>query len=446
MPNLDALAPPAATARATCVLLETTPAAAPLPSSASWRVVTELAEAEALRPAWADLLERSASDDVTLTPDWLLTWWRVYGPFQGRRLRLALFFDGHRLIGLAPLLRRLHWHAPGLPFRRLELLASGEREGHGICSCHLNVIAERGAEARVAGLLGEALREEALGPWDELVLPMLAGDGPMPVLLAEALRAAGFASSVTVTGSAPCVPLPATWEGYLASLSCGRRRHLRRALRDFERWAGGEARAQRAATPADLERGKRILVGLHHRRWEGAGEAGVFRSPWYLAFHDAIMPRLLEMGALELTWLAVRGEPVAALYATAWRGKVSAYQCGRRADLPANVAPGIVLLAHALRTAIESGRRELDLLAGPYPYKLQLAPAARPLVCIRAARRSLVEGARRWAARGIGCLRAARAGASPGCRARAGRSFLAGPEIGGRVGKRIGFELISLCL
>ncbi len=402
---------PAAPARVPNELAHAAAPAGPIPWP--WRVVTEAAEAEALRPQWEALLARSASDEVTLTPDWLLTWWRVYGPLGGRRLRLGLFFDGGRLIGLAPLLARWHWHRPGLPFRRLEYLGSGEREGHGICSCHLNVVAERGAEARVAGLLAAAVTAGALGPFDEVVLPMMAGDGPMPALLAEAFRAAGLESDVAVIGSAPYVPLPATWDGYLRSLSAGRRRHLLRSLRDFERWAGGEARLERAATAADLERGKAVLVGLHHRRWEGVGEPGVFRSPWHLAFHDAILPRLLERGALELTWLSVRGEPVAALYATAWRGKVAAYQCGRRTDLPGKVAPGTVLLAHAIRAAVAAGRREFDLLSGAYPYKLQLAPAVRPLVRVRAARRSLREGARRWAERSVGCLRAARRAVSP---------------------------------
>ena len=41
------------------------------------------------------------------------------------------------------------------------------------------------------------------------------------------------------------------------------------------------------------------------------------------------MAWLLEQGALELLWLSVRGEPVAALYGMVWAGKVYAYQCGR---------------------------------------------------------------------------------------------------------------------
>src|SRR4051794_7112641 len=104
-------------------------ATAPTCSPTSTRsVVTDLVEAERLRPIWLDLLQRSASNELTLTPDWLLTWWRVYGHRRGRRLCLVLFFDAGRLIGLAPLLRRRHWYAPGIPFWRLELVGADECE------------------------------------------------------------------------------------------------------------------------------------------------------------------------------------------------------------------------------------------------------------------------------------------------------------------------------
>ena len=51
------------------------------------------------------------------------------------------------------------------------------------------------------------------------------------------------------------------------------------------------------------------------------------------------------------------------------------------------------------------GRRELDFLGGASRYKGQLATGRRPLVTLRAARPSLVEGARRLAEAGRILLR-----------------------------------------
>jgi len=79
-----------------------------------------------------------------------------------------------------------------------------------------------------------------------------------------------------------------------------------------------------------------------------------------------------------------------------------------------------VMVAYALRAAVESGRREFDALAGASLYKSQLLPAARPLVQVRAARRSFREWLRRAAERGIAgarglrnALRAARGRGAP---------------------------------
>jgi hypothetical protein len=50
-----------------------------------------------------------------------------------------------------------------------------------------------------------------------------------------------------------------------------------------------------------------------------------------------------------------------------------------------------VILALAIRRAIEQGRREFDLQADEAFYKSQLTPHVRKLVQVRAARRCLVE-------------------------------------------------------
>ena len=367
-------------------------------------VVTDAAGAERLRPEWTDLLRRSGRVELTLSPDWMLTWWRVYGPTQGRRLRLALFRDGGRLVGLAPLLRRTHWHRGVVPFRRLEFLASGERDGHGLCSNHLNVIAERGAEETVARSLAAAVTAGTLGGWDELVLPMMDGDGPMPALLTAAFGDAGLPCEVVETARAPYITLPATWDDYLKGLSCTHRRQITRGLRAFDEWAGGTARLERVTDLAGLAEGQRILTALHHARWEG-GQSGVFRSPPFIEFHDLMMRHLLERGSLELTWLRVRGEPVAALYGMAWGDKAMAYQTGRRPDVPANVRLGGVILAYAIRAAIEAGRREFDLLADEAPYKMQLTTTVRPLVQVRVVRAAVREALRRRMESGVAALR-----------------------------------------
>lgn len=241
-----------------------------------------------------------------------------------------------------------------------------------------------------------------------MVLPVMDGEGPMPGLLTAALAGAGLAAECAQTDVATYATLPATWEAYLQALPKKKRYGIVRALRDFDEWAAGAAQLRRATTRPELEEGQRVLAALHNERWGAAGRRGAFRKPRFAAFHAAVLPQLLDVGALELLWLTVRGEPVAAMYNLVWNNKVYFYQCGRKPDAPAGQRLGIVMLAYALRGAVEAGRREFDALGDPSLYKSQVLTATRPLVQVRAVRRTPREWLRRAAGRGIDAARGLR--------------------------------------
>jgi CelD/BcsL family acetyltransferase involved in cellulose biosynthesis len=200
---------------------------------------------------------------------------------------------------------------------------------------------------------------------------------------------------LTTTGEAPYIELPSTWEAYLKGLSKKHRYSVVRTLRDFEAWSGGRHEFVHAATASQLEQGTRILIYLHLRRWQSEEGAGTFRSPRFLAFHDRVMPALHRQGALDLSWLMVRGKPIAAMYNIVWNNKVYFYQCGRDPEVSDSIRPGGVLLAHSIRSAIEAGRREFDFLNDVSRYKSQLANASRPMVQLRVARPGMLEFFRR---------------------------------------------------
>ncbi|HUS62907.1 MAG TPA: GNAT family N-acetyltransferase [Kofleriaceae bacterium] len=374
----------------------------------SWQVITAEGRLRELASEWEALAERSDQDQPTVSPAWILAWWRAFGAEGGRRLRVVTVRRAGRLIGLAPLASRAAWDRQTLPSRRLELVPSGEPEADDIASDYIGVVAERGCEQAVGDALAEAIAGGALGPWDELVLPRMNLDGPMVPVLATALEGLGRVVFSVSSGS-PYIPLPATWDEYLAQLSASNRRRVRQSLRAFDAWTGGHARLRVARTRAELEEGTRVLRELHGQRWRAAGELGVFASARFAAFHGEVMPALLEKGALELMWLCAHGEPVAALYNIVWNGAVQFYQSGRRTDLPGNLRPGLVIHALAIRRAIELGRREYDFLTGTSRHKQELALAVRPMGTLRILRPGAVDRARLLYERGVALVRAARA-------------------------------------
>jgi CelD/BcsL family acetyltransferase involved in cellulose biosynthesis len=356
-----------------------------------------------------------------MSPTWAATWWEVFGGVDGRSLRLGLVRDGGRLVGLAPFVARTHWYGGALPFRRIELVGTGEPREDEICSEYVGVLAAGGEEHAVAEAVATALARGQFGAFDEVCLPAMNAGTPMPEALAGALRQRGLDVTIVAEADAAIAVLQPTWDAWLATLPGRRRYVVTRSLRDFDRWAGGTARVEVVTTEADLERAREALVELHEARWSRSERAhGAFRSARFREFHARVMPRLLKEGALDLSVLSAHGRPVGVLYAIRWAGRVAYYQSGRRVDLPDGVRPGIVLHAHAIRRAIDAGCREYDLLGGSSQFKRTLAQGSRTLVRLRATRPGLLEAARRVGtqqvrrARGLwASLRGAREPAAP---------------------------------
>jgi len=140
-----------------------------------------------LEPQWQALVEASAQPEPMLAPDWAMTWWKYYR--SGRLLAVGIFRKDDEIVGLAPLCRRIFSYRPD-PFRRLELMGSSGDEADGVCGEYLAPIAAAGSEADVARAFSAALAQNLFGPWDELVLELMDGEGAITAPLIEALQSA----------------------------------------------------------------------------------------------------------------------------------------------------------------------------------------------------------------------------------------------------------------
>ena len=367
-------------------------------------LATDWAALEALTPEWDRLLASSRHNLVMRGPTWSLAWWRVFGGGEGRKARVVTFRRGSELVGVVPLLSR---RTNGLC--RLELFGTGEPECDEVCAEHLGFVVAPGEEQAVTRSFSALLRDDALGPWDQLDLVALSGDDTMGPLLCEALRGSGRLGC-GVAGGAPFARLPSTWASYLSSLSSSQRQRVTRTLTAFERWTGGDHALVFAADQRELARGLGILERLHSERWQAEGRPGAFASPRFRTFHRLVAPKLFDRGELELGWLLVRGRPVAAVYNLLCNGAVRFYQSGRIAHGPTGVSLGIVTHLYAMQRAIAAQRSEYDFLGGVGRYKLELCHDVRPLLRLMVSRRSVVaelQRATRLAGRAIRFWRSA---------------------------------------
>ncbi|MFQ3649751.1 MAG: GNAT family N-acetyltransferase [Gemmataceae bacterium] len=338
-----------------------------------------LAEGE-LGRAWKELLECSATASAFLSPEWLLPWWQVYGPTQGRQPWIFTYWRGGRLIGFAPLSLRTHYPRYQIPLRRWEIWGSGEAEADAVCSDYLNVLALPGAEADVAAGLEHCLRTSPLG--HELVIPLMDMSSQQTLALQQAFLARGWWMQIEQPTESRWIELPTSWEAYLAARKASSRYWIRRTLRDLQQWAGSTLLVREAQRPEELPFLQEHLIRLHQERWQGTS-GGTFRSRLFLAFHRRIQEQWLARGQLQLAVLWGHAQPIAAVYNLYWRDQVLFYQCGRSLQVPRGLRPGAWILAWSVQQAIARRFRRFDFLGGVASYKAQFASEVRRLAQVR---------------------------------------------------------------
>lgn len=367
--------------------------AAPKQTGLRFEMISDRVSLEKFAPSWRALLNRSQPEAMQ-SPDWLLTWWDIYGEGTDRQLRVGTFWSDGELVGMAPLCRRTVTYRGGLRFRRLEFLGSDVDENDGVCSEYLGLNTAPGFEQQVVEATVHQMARGAFGAWDEILLSAMNGASDQPRHLAEAFEQADMRVHLEETTSAPYVKLPDTWDAYIKQLSKSKRWNLKTQQKEFDAWAAGEA-VWREVRPADeLDRAMTMLSDLHEIRWKAEGKTGVFAAARFRAFHDRFARLMLDQGKLELIWVERADRPLAAVYAFREAGRVYYYQSGRVMDLPDKVRVGSLLVAHAIRRAIERGDKEFDLLGGPARYKFTFTDLTRPIIRLRVARPGLRETTR----------------------------------------------------
>ncbi len=262
---------------------------------------------ESERRAWADLWQRTPGAQPFLHPTW--------HPDHSN-LMIVSSWKGSRLTGVLPLSRRL----------------GGFQSNGSARSDILDPLAECGETRRT-------LLEFALSQPRGLI--SLSG-------LLEPHPEFG-----TQDASGQRIPLPRGWDEFERRLGSSLRQDLRRRKGVTVRTA-----RRSEALPAF-----EVLVGLHRDRWRRRNLPGAF------GFGRARFHRrwLAEGGPARIISLELGGEILAAIYILEGKGIWSYYQSGLRPT--PGLSCGSILIAEAIRQAIDEGVSTFDMLRGDEPYK-----------------------------------------------------------------------------
>jgi CelD/BcsL family acetyltransferase involved in cellulose biosynthesis len=340
-------------------------------------LVREWSEAEfaASAQAWEDLRARSDADPLFMGWDWQWLWWHHHKGLLGGTLSIIACYAGSRLVGLAPFYLHSATHRAGIRAGRMEIIGSTFRDGRGVFSEYLDLIADRAHSEAVVAAVGTHLRQDRR--WADLVISNSPSAGVAAILVRSQLAVGGLVREIDHLESHRA-ELPADFQVYLRTLAGGTRRKLwnqRSKLVNPELVVAG---------PADVFRAFDLIDSFHQHRWNTAQYVGVARD-----FHFALAPALIARGALRMSTLYSAGTPLAVMYNVRLGMTEYNIQSGFDPAQGSGLSPGYLHFGYSLEEACRDGLQRFDFLAGQgrhRQYKQDFVTTEFPLVTFQAIR------------------------------------------------------------
>ncbi|HWR97750.1 MAG TPA: GNAT family N-acetyltransferase [Candidatus Methanoperedens sp.] len=308
------------------------------------------------RTAWRELFgERPHEPSVSF--EWTQALFRNHlGPED--RLLLVVLKDAHRICGFIPLVaesRRIF----GLPLVTLYPLS--ERY-----NTHSDLLLAR-ATAECVRCFLDAVMSLPL-PWDVFSMRRLVEGGALTMCLENQAKDLRAPLRSTIGGPSFILPLPGTFEEYLAQRSGKFRNFLRRAEKRLA--ARGHVSFLRAGTDLDLDASYEALLGIEVRSWKHQHGTAISAIGRQRGFYEDLCHSLAVAGHLHLTFLALDGRPIAYNLGVVYGGTYSylktSFDEGVRQDSPASIAR-----SRLLASLIPDGIQTFDFPGEPYEWEAQ---------------------------------------------------------------------------
>lgn len=335
------------------------------------------------REEWDDFV-LAAGGDIYSSYDWCRIWWEHYG--RGRILRVLVFREGDKLIGLVPMFIERIWVGP---FRVRIAKRVGSDFAMDVFGFAVRTDWSSKIYARIVSELVETELCDAI--WFGFLLSQDASVDELRALCSEgpAALARDVPAGVQVFFS-----LPDKLETYVSKLDKSARQNYRRQLKLLKHAYTLEesVRSDPATAKAEFD----AFCALHTEQWEAEGMPGHFNDwPQSQAFNRDIVIQLSKLGRLRFVQLRADGKLVASQYAFVFGSTGHWRLAARTVDRDmARYGLGVLGLMQLLGRMIGEGIERVEGGAGRYEYKIRyggheqdvrsiLAKSRRPMSAIR---------------------------------------------------------------
>lgn len=313
------------------------------------RVDRDPAAFQALQKDWTALVPASMTNVPFLTWEWQSVWWKHFG--AGNLALISLRDEAGALVGVAPLCQ------------------AGDESGSALCwvgcvdvSDYLDVLARAEHRSALYGAILDFALSAEVPVWKSLDLCNIPEASPTHIELAELARQRGLYARASVQEVCPVIPLPSTFEEYLAQVDRKQRHEIRRKISRAHR--EGQMRLDFRAD--GLDDAVSTFITLHSK---SAMDKRDFMNEQMQAFFRDMARAFQERNWLQLVTLYMDERPAASMFNFDYNGSIMVYNSGYDPEEHAWLSPGIVLLAECIAHAIELGRSTFDFLRGGEDYK-----------------------------------------------------------------------------
>ena len=319
------------------------------------RFASSLSELGVDEKTWNGLAAQSETNTVFQTHQWHHSLEHAFGPT--RQLLFAAVID------------------QGRPLAIMSIEAEKRRSGTRILRFFGNTRADycdviagpRKAEAVTR--LADALF--ARDDWDILDFNRVPAASQTPALIQAAGIAAGFRTLVSEHSACPTL-LIAGHEDEVKRLH--NRPSLRRRVNYFQR--SGRLALRDMSLIGDVEPYLDAFFAQHVSRWAHTGSPSLFLDPLNVAFYRSLSARLSNSGWLLFSVAELDDVPIAFHYGFDYNGVVLWYK--PTFDVAhAKHSPGLLMVRHLIRYALDRGRTELDFALGDESFKRRFTNMAR---------------------------------------------------------------------
>ncbi|MDP3980076.1 MAG: GNAT family N-acetyltransferase [Chlamydiota bacterium] len=266
--------------------------------------IQDLKSLATYKEQWNDVLQKSNSNNIFLSYEWISQWWQNFN--NSNPLLILLALEDGNLIGIAPLYLK-STKIPGFRTAQQVRLLADKFVG----SDFLDFIIIKNREAEVIPDLLKYLSDHFF--WHHVYLDDYKSDSINLSILQSVIKPFRLSSYIKTKSRCPYLILPDTIDAFLKLPDKTYKKIIQKKT-VTKLYKEHDVKILFSITASDLDMYLEKLFQLYSERWEYTSNKGMFNNPQIRDFFKNISGTLCKLGLLRLSAIVVDEEIMAMEY------------------------------------------------------------------------------------------------------------------------------------